>query len=762
MNNPIFSVPVICIVVLTLSLIPADDVMGQNPDTTDRKKIGLVLSGGAAKGFAHIGVLKVLEEAGIRPDYITGTSMGAIIGGLYSLGYSPEDMMEIVESIDWDKILTDRVPLHKIVMEEKHDYKRYLVEFPIRDGEFKLPSGVNEGYQLERLFSDLTWGATGIHDFDSLSVPFHCMAVDIIEGEPVEFESGYLSRAIRASMAIPAIFAPVRKDSMLLVDGGVIRNFPVEEVKDMGADIVIGVYVGFDNQVTPENLYSLTDILTRTITMYGVFDSQDQMKKTDVLIKPGMEGIQSYDFMKGKEIAGRGEEAARSKYDTLRQIAGSMNFPGDTIKKITGPDYVYISEIDVENLRYVDPSFVIGKGGIFPGTYVTRERLNTAVENIFGTRYFNSVNYRLKHQKGDIFKLIYVVKESSRAFVKGALHYDNVQGTGIILNSSFRNYLLPASRINLTLNMAEQPGVKFDVNKYFGKEQQLIGNQFIHWYRTELPVYYEEKKVGRYTHGMFKTGLGAKYSINFNQQIGVDAFYESSTIYPDDALQSIFPGANFENYGFGGLALHGYYRLNNQDDQYFPTKGTRMQISFKRVFKPISKYRIEGDQTLDEQIFNLKLEPFNSFLFNLDHYFRVSKPLSLKFGTAAGIVSNGTPITNNYALGGVMYDDKINYEDMAGFQAGERVVPNFLKVNAGMDLKFLPGVSLTFDASAAHTSEKANEMYSSLMDSKWNDYLKGYAVGLRFNSMFGPLVFMVGDNSIDQKVRWYVNLGYTF
>jgi NTE family protein len=688
--------------------------------------------------------------------------MGAIIGGLYALGYSPERMIEIIENIDWDKILTDRVPLHKIVMEEKHDYKRFIVEFPIREGEFKLPSGLNEGYQLERLFSDLTWGATGIHDFDSLSVPFHCMAVDIIEGEPVEFDSGYLSRAIRASMAIPAVFAPVRKDSMLLVDGGVIRNFPVEEVREMGTDIVIGVYVGFENEVTPEDLYSLTDVLTRTVTMYGVFDSQDQMKKTDVLIKPDMKGIQSYDFIKGTEIAGRGEEAARSQYDTLMQIADKLNFPGDTIKKLKGPDYVYISEIDVENLRYVDTSFVIGKGGIFPGTYVTRERLNKAVENIFGTRYFNRVNYRLKHQKGDIYELIYVVKESSRAFVKGAFHYDNVQGTGLILNSSFRNFLLPASRINLTLNMAEQPGVKFDVNKYFGKQQQLIGNHFIHWYRTELPVYYQEKKVGRYTHGMFKAGLGGKYSVNSNQQLGLDAFYESSTIYPDDALQSIFPEANFENYGFGGFALQGYFRLNNQDDQYFPTKGTRMQISFKRVFEPISKYQIEGDQTLDEQIFSLNLEAFNSFFFNLDHYFRVSQPLSLKLGTAAGIVSAGTPITNHYALGGVMYDDKINYEDMAGFQAGERVVPNFLKVNAGMDLRLFSRVSLTFDASMMHTSEKANEMYSSLMDSKWSDYLKGYSIGLKFNSVLGPLVFMVGDNSIDQKARWYVNLGYTF
>ncbi|MBS3769404.1 MAG: patatin-like phospholipase family protein [Bacteroidales bacterium] len=753
----------IAYIAVTLSLITQfHEIKAQQADTTNRPEIGLVLSGGAAKGLAHVGVLKVLEEAGIRPDYITGSSMGAIVGGLYALGYSADELMKLMETTDWDKILTDRVPLHKIVMEEKYDYNRFIVEFPIRDGEFKFPSGLNEGYQLERLFSDLTWRATGIHDFDSLSIPFHCMAVDIIEGKPVELDSGNLSQAIRASMAIPGVFAPVRKDSMLLVDGGVIRNFPVQEVRDMGADIVIGVYVGFEEDVTPEDLYSLTDVLSRTITMYGVFDSQEQKRKTDILIEPDMEGIQSFDFMRGRKIAQRGEEAARAIYDTLRQITNTQHSVYDATEKLTDPDYVYISEVEVENLRYVEPDFVTGKGGIFPGTYVTRERINKAVENIFGTRYFNRVNYRLEHQTMDIYKLVYVVKEGSQAFVKGGLHYDNVQGTGLIVNTTFRNYLMPASRINLTLNMAEQPGVKFDVNRYFGKEQHLMDNYFIHWYRTELPVYYEDEKIGEYTHGMFKGGVGGKYSINVNQQIGVDAFYESSTIYPDDALQSIFPEVNFENYGFGGIALHGYYRLNNQDDQYFPTKGTKMEASFKRVFKPISKYRIKGDQTLDEQIFSLNLQPFNAFNFNLDHYFKISRRLSLKLGTAAGLASTGTPVTNNYTLGGVMHDEKLNYETMAGFQSGERIVPNFLKANGGMDFRILSRVFLTLDASITHTSEKVHKMYSSFIDSNWNDYLKGYAVGLRLNSGLGPLVVMVGDNNIDQKPRWYVNLGYTF
>lgn len=758
----IYSRKLLAVLLMAFLVSVAAFSYGQPKDTTESPTVGLVLSGGAAKGLAHVGVLKVLEEAGIQPDYITGTSMGAIVGGLYALGYSASDLMELTQKTDWDRILTDRVPLNKIVMEEKHDYKRFMVEFPIRNYEFKFPAGLNEGYQLERLFSELTWGATGIHDFDSLAVPFRCKAVDIIEGRPVTFKTGHLSRALRASMAIPGFFAPVRMDSMLLVDGGVMRNFPVEEAREMGADTVIGVYVGFEDDVTPEDLFSFTDVLTRTTVMSGVLDSRRQMEKADILITPNMEGIQAYDFSKGLKIASRGEEAAMKILPRIERLAEKTGRVDSLPQKLTGPEYLYVSDVGVENLRYVDTSFVIGKGRIFPGTYTTREKLDQAVQRIFSTRYFKRVNYRLEKQGKNIYRLVYVVKETTRAQVKGALHYDNHFGTGLILNGTLRNYLIPASRVNLTVNMAEKPGVKFDLYKYYGRQQRLMDHYFVDWYRSELPVFYNENQVGKYRHGMFKAGLGGRYSLGINQQIGVKAFYEKSTIYPDQALQAFYPEVNFENYGFGGIALRAYYRLNNQDDLYFPTRGTRLEASVKRVFEPITKYQIDGDQTLDEEIFSLNLDPFYTFHLNADHYFRASPHLSIKLGASAGLASPGTPVTNNYALGGVIYDDKVHYETMAGYDFGEMVVPNFFKVNAGLDVRLTSRVFLTFHANAAHTAEKPDLLYDKLTGQDWNDVMAGYAAGVRFKSILGPVVLMVGDNRHDARTRFYLNLGYTF
>lgn len=752
---------ILALATLTFFLFPVE-LKAQTSEKKDDPKVGVVLSGGAAKGLAHIGVLKVLEEAGIYPDYITGTSMGAIIGGLYALGYSAEELSSLTRSINWDKILTDRVPMNKIVMEEKANYDRFIVDFPIRNYEFKLPSGLNEGYQLERLFSDLTWGATGIRNFDSLPIPFHCMAVDIIEGKVVEFNSGDLSTALRASMAIPGVFAPTQKDSMMLVDGGVIRNFPVEEIKKMGADIIIGVYVGFEENVTPEDLFSLTDILTRTTIFFGVFDSKKQMEKVDILILPDMENIGATDFMKSKEIEKRGEEATRMVYDRLKKLADSLQIRTQPVQKLKGPEYIYISEIDVENLRFVEKSFVIGKGGIFPGTYTTQKELRTAVEKIFGTQYFKKVNYRLIPLEEQKYRLIYQAKESTRAFIKMALHYDNQKGAGLILNGSLRNYMIPNSRINLTANVAENPGFKMDIYHYFGKQQNLIDHYFFHWDKTDLPVFYQEEEIGGFSHGNITAGLGMKYNHSFKQQIGSNVYYETNSVRPSVAAQTIIPEANFSSFRLHGFGFSAYYRLNTLDDYYFPTKGSKINVNFKRIYKPFSAYNAEENQNLDEEIFNLNLVPFNNFYLHAEQYFPVAPKFSFKLGTSMGLSSVKTPITNHYVLGGTMQEDRFHFEPFSGMNFGEQIVPNFIKANTSLDFHLTSRLFLTFSGNLALTTQKPQNMYSGLIHSNWDSFLKGYAGGIRINSVLGPIVFMVGDLNTDQRTRWYFSLGYTF
>jgi len=204
----------------------------------------LVLSGGGAKGIAHIGIIKAMEKEGLYPDYIAGTSMGGIVGGLYATGYSADKLDTIVRSIDWGLVLSNNIPLNYISYEEKEYYNRYLVEFPIVKGKLKLPSGMIEGQMLSDVLTHYTWPSMKYESFDDFPIPFRCFATDVSTGKQITFKDGPLSEALRASMAIPTAFTAADLDTTLAVDGGVVNNFPVEELFKMGADIVIGVNLG--------------------------------------------------------------------------------------------------------------------------------------------------------------------------------------------------------------------------------------------------------------------------------------------------------------------------------------------------------------------------------------------------------------------------------------------------------------------------------------------------------------------------------------
>jgi NTE family protein len=242
MKNNSFNIKYI--IVLFSSLLICSHLLSQEivNNEVQRPKIGVVLSGGGAKGLAHIGVLKVLEELDLRPDYITGVSMGALVGGLYALGYSAEELDSIANDIDWKESFADKLLYNQVRINVKNDYKDYQIHLTGNDfNEVGLPIGVVDGRLISELLSGLSWGSIGTNDFDDYPIPFRCIATDIVSGKPIMFSSGNIAQAMRASMAIPTAFTPVVIDTLLLVDGGVVNNFPVKECFDMGADIVIGV-----------------------------------------------------------------------------------------------------------------------------------------------------------------------------------------------------------------------------------------------------------------------------------------------------------------------------------------------------------------------------------------------------------------------------------------------------------------------------------------------------------------------------------------
>ena len=233
-----------------LLFIPA--LLKAQPRPAHRKKVGVVLSGGGAKGMAHIGVLKVIEKAGIPIDYVVGTSMGSIIGGLYSIGYSPEQLDSMVRRQDWTFLLSDKIPRSEQNLSERDASQKYVFSIPFGKGvKAEVFGGLIRGQNLANLFSELTIGYHDSINFNKLPIPFACVSENIVNGNEVNFHEGVLATAMRASMAIPGVFTPVRLDSMVLVDGGVVNNYPVNVARAMGADLIIGVDVQSELKPAP-------------------------------------------------------------------------------------------------------------------------------------------------------------------------------------------------------------------------------------------------------------------------------------------------------------------------------------------------------------------------------------------------------------------------------------------------------------------------------------------------------------------------------
>jgi len=255
-----FALQAIFFLYTAILFIPFNPASGQ--DTPKRPKVGLALSGGGAKGIAHIGVLKVMEEAGLKPDYISGVSMGSIVGGLYATGYTADSLEKIVRSIDWDLMLSDNIPENKVIFLEKRYFNNNILSLPVTKNKILLPAGLIRGQQIESTLSRYAWPAATISDFSKLPIPFMCMGTDISTCRNVEIKNGYLADAMRASMAVPSIFTPLRIDTILFVDGGMIRNFAVQEVRDMGADIVIGSYTG-GKLYSGDELNSITGLMSQ-------------------------------------------------------------------------------------------------------------------------------------------------------------------------------------------------------------------------------------------------------------------------------------------------------------------------------------------------------------------------------------------------------------------------------------------------------------------------------------------------------------------
>ncbi|PYP01831.1 MAG: hypothetical protein DMD57_12985 [Gemmatimonadetes bacterium] len=397
------------------------------------QRVGVALSGGAARGLAHIGVLKVLEEAGVPVDVITGTSMGSVVGGLYAVGYTAAQLDTIVTTEDWYRLLTDPVDRRDLAVERKFTEDHYLLTLPIHRGGIKLPKSVVPGQRISQLLTGLTWSAHAIRDFRALPIPFAAVATDLETSKAVVLDHGFLPDAIRASMALPSVFSPVELADTAFIDGGVVRNLPAQDARVLGADVLICSDVT-DPLEPRDSIVSLVDVLVQSVS-FRVWDSEaEQRSKCDVLILPEVRGFSTFGFARARDVIARGEAAARAALPGIaaalakRRVSRRAGAPRSPVIE---PESVLVTSVRFDPPDLVPGGFLARALGVRPGSWVSRRALDQRMSRLYATGLFESVGYRI--EQGD---LVVLLRERAGGRFGLGLRYESRYKASVLLSST--------------------------------------------------------------------------------------------------------------------------------------------------------------------------------------------------------------------------------------------------------------------------------------------------------------------------------------
>lgn len=727
-------------------------------DSIVRPKLGLALSGGGSHGLAHIGVLKVMEEAGLRPDFITGVSMGAIIGSLYSVGYSADTLQALFNKTDMGLAMSDRIPENKIIYQEKKHFHNSILAMPITPKKLILPPGLIQGQQVENFLSYFLWPAADINDFTKLPIPFCCLSTDILTGKKVLFDSGYLPDAIRASIGIPSVFAPFRIDTMLLVDGGVARNFAVSELKAMGADIVIGSYTGF-KRFDEAGLESLNGIIKQVGFYSSVIDYDEQKKLVDFLIEPDVKSFSLLNFYNVDTLIERGYKAALPYREQFRRLADSLNTFGKQapLKKIIDKRYYTLDRIEVTGNTVHSDAQILGVLDISPGQEIDRQQLGEKMELLYGNVWFEQVRYRFEPYNDSLVMIIDCV-ENPKAILYSSVHYEDALNSGLLIGMSVKNLVTPRSVINIDTYISEFYRIRLnsiqfiDRNEKFGLSANFTAD------KTSLPLITLRNETGRMLSRSLSAGLSLNKRIGLNHMMIFSADYENLGLSPDFITRC---GMRKLTYNYVTESFE--YLANSLDRKYFPRRGVVYNI-YAGTSRLLSG-RLRSDSLnftcTDDTGTDFSFNRFFTFQGRIRSYIPVSSKTTLTLKGDALYISNTDSISahnNFYLLGGIQSTGRRSVP-MAGFHANQIPVQKLAGFGIDADIEILRDFYVNLNTGVFAIQEMDRDSGFSL--------LAGYGIGLGYMSVIGPvkagLMHGLYNREIFYKpVKGYISVGFNF
>lgn len=754
------------------------DLQSKTKSFPDKKpKVALVLSGGGAKGLAHIPTLQVLDSLGIVPDLIVGNSMGSIVGGLYAMGYSGDEIADIIKKTQWEDLMSGGVFLRNVGAEEKAEFGRYFAELDWADGNLRMGNFLVNDQSLREYIAHLTFPVYDINDFDNLSIPYRAIATDIVNGKEVILDGGSLALAMRASMSIPGVFQAVSYEETLLIDGGLLNNFPVDVAKNMGADIIIGSDVG-DEPFTKKTLEHLPKLMSQTTMLNSNIKRPANRELCDILINhSGKLSHSMSDFHKAMVLYNEGKTAVDEKIEDLSHLADFLkHYQQRKVVSPTEQTPFVIDTITYEGVSPANLSLLKARTDIHTNTPYNIQEIITGINRAMGTRLFEQMAYDLVIED-TLVSLELIGIERSPHQIKGGLHYDGYHGIGVVANYTGRNIIGNASRTSITVDVAEQPKARLQYQKNFGHKRNW-------WWRSELYGHQLKQKVflgGNYVENVRSLYHAFDNQFNYNlsplrSYVGFGLKYHNTNIRPtikSKFHENIFKLRNYYNYD---IELYAQYDYNSLNDVFYPTQGSRLRGFVGRSLA--SKLRLNFS---DDSIPDFSGNTNRFFRLGLDYDKRIK--LTPK---ATGIIGFGAHFTledslkddelsyaelglnSKYYLGGSINGPRNEYFNFPGLQEEELGMSQFIKVNAGLQYQAANNIFITPHVDVASLGYRGLENYmrhALTPKGKWSELsdpsiLISAGATFSYRSMLGPINFDVSWVNNTDKVRFFIGIGF--
>ena len=745
--------------------------------TPPRPKVGVVLSGGGAKGAAHIGVLKYLEEQDIPIDYVAGTSMGAIIGGLYAMGYSPDELAEMIAEMDWSQYVGNRMDRSVMSEESRKRRSSSVVNIPFSlegllyhkkdDNPVSfMPSAFVNNTSLINLFNNLCVGYQKEMDFNDLPIPFACVATDMKSGEEVIIRAGSVPTAMRASMAIPGVFTPVKINGRMLVDGGLVNNFPADVLKEMGADIIIGVEVA-DQPSDPkdEESISLPDVLNSLIDNAVNSKREENHKLCDIFIVPNISGYGMLSFTHDAidTLVNRGYQKAQEYHDPLTQVKRHLEAEqgaplGKTLRATKARNLadapVFISSIIINQSGPSQAKWLLNKGNLRVGQMMSEKDIERAVNVYRGTGAFDDITYNLTENEQDSlsgknsYTLTMNFKPTQPHILGLGIRYDTEEGAAMLINLGLNEKRLTGFKLNFDAKLSYNPRINitgsysslnfanfriaYDYRSQHFKSMGYDGNV--------SNINYEQNKVSAYISQFqwlnINTAIGISYTSTLFDRAGLFS-YTNDSISPN--LSNLTPFQT--NRQFSPFVK---INFDNLDDPYFAKHGVKTTLT--------------GHLYLDLES-NTKTTEDAGFAFQ-------------------GYITPGdgrlTLIPQLYSR--CIFNEPINYNqwNIVGGEVAERHTETQMPfigvshVNEAPDLTSIARLDLRYNFYGKHyitaTYNYLYGFYPFGAPRGHNSPVQYSGIGLRYayDSFLGPIAFSTQWSNSTKQVSVYLSIGYIF